>query len=185
MFKNRTILILILSIVTTLLALGTLIFFFRMVKNKNQHTSALLTTLANKMYQKQNAQALTKKMADIEETRSTINSYFVDSKEIDSFISYLENLGTSAGAEVKVDKFDTSTTKNILIVRITAKGTFSSIMRTLLLLENAPYKIDITRTYLDQQLGQTISDTKDPTKKQIISAPIWQLEVSFNILTSY
>ena len=85
MFKNRTILILILSIVTTLLALGTLIFFFRMVKNKNQHTSALLTTLANKMYQKQNAQALTKKMADIEETRSTINSYFVDSKEIDSF----------------------------------------------------------------------------------------------------
>ncbi len=183
MKSKNDILILGLSITVTLIALAVLIFFFKTIENKNKHTSAVLTTLAEKVKQKENMKSLVEKLNKVSEMSATINSYFVDSKEVDSFINYLENLGTSAGVELEVQNFDVSpNSKNILNVTISTKGSFSNTMKTLILIENAPYKINITRTFLDQSTESSNPDTKDPQKQTTTS--FWRSEISFSVLTS-
>jgi hypothetical protein len=184
MYKNRTILKLILSSLIMLLSVGTLVLFAKIIANKNSHTSAVLLNLSNKMAKKDNIEILKKKIAEVEETRETINGYFVDSTKIDYFVDYLENLGTSFGTQIKVESFEPSAKdKNTLSVRLSCKGTFSNIMNTILLLENAPYNIHITRTSFSQQLDQ-ITTTDKGGKKTTNSIPTWQANISFTILSS-
>jgi predicted O-linked N-acetylglucosamine transferase (SPINDLY family) len=188
MNKNRTTFILSLSIIVMILSLGTLVFFFKIIINKNQHTSATLVALANKMERKNNIDSLTKKISEVELTQQTINGYFVDSTKIDSFIDYLEKLGASASTEVKVQNFDTPTAKNqtnkTLMVTISSTGTFTNVMRTLELLENAPYKIHITKTTFNLQPKVTAIDEKTGKPVPDSSTPIWQALISFSILIS-
>ncbi len=182
MKKNPTALIFSLSVITTIASLSVLIFFFKVIENKNQHTSAVLATLSDKIAEKDNSKAMTEKITEINKAKDTINSYFVNSKEIDSFINYLENIDTTNSTELKVEGFDISPgSKNTLIVRISTKGTFSNIMRTLVLLENAPYKIHIIRTSFNQQIESSL-DPKDP--KKTINTTGWQSDTSFSVLIS-
>lgn len=183
MKTKSDILILSLSAAIALVALAVLIFFFKTIENKNKHTSVVLTTLADKVKQKENMKSLIEKVNKVSEMSDTINSYFVNSKEVDSFINYLENLGSSAGVELEVQNFDVSTiSKDVLNVTISTKGSFSNTMKTLILIENAPYKINITKTFLDQGVESLNSDPKDPQKQTNTS--FWRSEISFNVLTS-
>ena len=182
MYKNRTTLTLIISSIVMIISIITLIFFFKIIANKNTHTSAVLTTLAEKMAKKNNIEVVRNKINEVDQTKNLISNYFVDSSKIDSFIDYLEKLGSSVGTEVKVENFETTNNKNSLSVRVTCLGTFSGIMNTILLLENAPYEIHITRASINQQLQPTSSTNDKPIKKS--SAPMWQANISFTILTS-
>lgn len=188
MNKNRTTFILGLSITVMIFSLGALVFLFKIIINKNQHTSATLVALANKMERKKNIDSLTKKNSEVELTQQTVNRYFVDSTKIDSFIDYLEKLGASASTEVKVQNFDIPTAKNqsnkTLMVTISSKGTFTNVMRTIELLENAPYKIHITKTTFNLQPKVTTIDEKTGKPIPDSSTPIWQALISFSILIS-
>lgn len=180
MKKHRTTFILIISTIVMLVSFATLALFFKIIANKNAHTSAILVTLANKMAKKDNIDILTKKIEEVNTTKRRIDGYFVDASKIDSFIEYLENLGTSAGTEIKVAGFEVSPTDpHLLLVRLTSKGSFTNTMRTIMLLENAPYQLRITRTSLVRQTG-TMTDAKGKAS----TTSFWQAEISFSILTS-
>ncbi|MEK7106386.1 MAG: hypothetical protein AAB895_03435 [Patescibacteria group bacterium] len=184
MLKNRTIITLIISAVVMLATLATLVFFFKIIANKNEHTSAVLVNLANKVARKENINTLTKKIAEVEETKETIDGYFVDSTSIDSFIDYLEKLGANINTEVKVENFEISSTeKNILLVRLSNKGSFTNVMRMIVLLENAPYQIRITRTSINQ-LPQSVTVDEKTGKATQVGATLWQSTISFSILIS-
>ena len=58
------------SILTMLLAVGSFVFFFKVIKNKNHHTSAVLTTLQSKINKKENIETLEKKIAEDKEALS-------------------------------------------------------------------------------------------------------------------
>ncbi len=183
MKKNNNIFTLSLSIIIALIALAVLIFFFRTIENKNRHTSAVMTTLADKVKQKENMKTLVEKVNKISEVSDTISSYFVNSKEIDSFLNYLENLGARVGVELEVKHFDvSSTSKDLLNVTLSTKGSFSNTMKTLMLIETAPYKINITHVNLDQVSETLTVDPKDPQKQT--KSYFWQSEITFDVLVS-
>lgn len=166
-----------------LVSVATFIFFLKIIANKNEHTSAILVALANKVARKENKESLMKKISEVELTKETVGGFFVESTKIDSFIDYLEKLGASINTEVKVEDFDISETdKNTLLVKLSTKGSFSNVMRMILLLENAPYQIHITSTSLEQQSRPvTIDETGNSTST---GASIWKGTISFSILTS-
>ncbi len=181
MYKNRTKIILGIWIGIAFVSLGTFIFFFRIIQNKNEHTVAVLTTLANKMVEKKNEKEVREKIAEVTAMRDTLISYFVDPNDINSFITYLEDLGPQTDTKVKIENFDINPkTKNTLSVRMSVNGEFSKVMRIILLLENAPYKIQITRTYLNQQSDSSMVNTKTLSKEGVL--PQWHSELSFTIL---
>jgi predicted O-linked N-acetylglucosamine transferase (SPINDLY family) len=184
MHKNRTTLIFFLSILITLASLATLFLFWKIIENKNEHTSNVISTLADKMAKKENAAELTAKMAEIADTESELDSHFVDSRQIDSFLAYLEGLGTTAGAQVAVKSFDPSaTTDKTLVINLTAVGSYTSVMRTLTLLENAPYRMHITKAYLNKGTQSvTTIDAKGVSKTT--ETPSWQADISFSVLIS-
>lgn len=183
MYKKRTTLTLILSMLAMVISIATLVLFFKIIANKNEHTSALSRSLVDKIAMKENADTLIKNIDEVENIKKIINEHFVDSTKIDSFIDYLEKLGVSASTEVKVESFDTSKTeKNILSVTLSINGKFSNIINTIKLLENAPYQIHIIRTSLIEQ-SKSISKEIKTGDNVSIGTPEWQASVSFNVLT--
>lgn len=183
MNKPRTTLVFYMSILTMILAVGAFVFFFKVIKNKNHHTSAVLTTLQNKINRKENIETLEKKIVEVEATREVINSYFVDSNHIDSFINYLEKLGTSVGTELAVKSVEISSSEtNTVLGEISIKGSFSDVMKTTALLENIPYQIHITSLYLNKDIQTVTTEVKG--KKVVTTSSVWQADIAFKVLSS-
>lgn len=170
------------SIIVTIILILAVVFFFKVIKNKNQHTGSVLTVLDNKIIEKENIDFLSKKIDAIKVTHESVNSHFVDPTKIDNFVGYLENLGDSNGAKLSVKNVEASKNKedNMISVEINIEGPFPSIMKIIGLLENSPYQIYINSTYLNRDI--------EPVKEgEIIKTPIpkiktWKATVAFNIL---
>ncbi len=173
MSKNNTKIIFFSSIITVLLSVGAFVFIFKIIANKNEHTSAVIATLNQKIINKENNSALANKITEIENTKKIIDSYFVDTNHIDTFIEYLEGLGSGFGVVTKVKNFEVlQNDKSILAVDLSSDGSFADVMRIIKLIENSPYQTRIKR----------VSLTKAPDTQTEVS--LWQVNISFNILTS-
>lgn len=172
MKKNYTTLIFTFSIFISILSICLFIFFLKVIKNKNQHTSVVITTLEEKMKEKENAVMFTEKIAEIKSLQDSINSRFVDPNKIDIFVSYLEKIGLNLNSEVVVNNIEIQPkTKNIIIFKLSIKGTFQEVIKTITFLENIPYQINITQVYLNKDIIQGQE------------ALTWHANVSFNILS--
>lgn len=182
MQRKKDVLILTSSIIVTFMTLAFLIFFFKTIQNKNKHSSVVVATLVEKTKQKEEMKTLVEKVQKVSEMSDTINSYFVNSKEVDSFVNYLESLGEGARVELEVKSFDVSpASNNLLNVTVSTKGSFSNTVRILMLIENSPYKLNVTRTFMSHGSESLNSDPKNPTKQTTTS--FWRSEISFNVLT--
>ena len=187
MQKNSTIFMLILTILAVLFASGIFVFMFKVIQNKNEHTSKVLMTLEDKMAQKENMSVVNQRLTEVETTIKTVNGYFVDSKQVDLFVAYLEKIGVDTGTDLLVKDVGISPTqKGNLLLKLSVKGTFSSIMQVVSLLENSPYQISITQTYLNKELVDStpaVTPNKNP-KLPVTPAPIlWRADISFSVLS--
>lgn len=183
MKKNHTTSTLIFSTLVAVLAICLLVFFLKVIENKNKHASVVLATLQEKMKEKEKAIVFAGKVAEIKLLQDSINSYFVDPNKIDTFVNYLEEIGVDLGSEVSVKNIVISPkAKNIIIFNLSINGTFKEVMRTITFLENIPYRINITQVYLNKDTGQ--QGTQGVTENgKTSNTPTWQADVSFNILS--
>lgn len=187
MQKNSTIFMLSLTILAVLFASGIFVFMFKVIQNKNEHTSKVLMTLEDKMAEKENMSVVNQRLTEVETTSKTVNSYFVDSKQIDLFVAYLEKIGADTSTDLAVKDVSVSTTeKGSLSLKLSVKGTFSNIMQVVSLLENSPYQINITQTYLNKELvdnAPAVTPNKNP-KLPVAPPPIlWRADISFSVLS--
>ncbi len=185
MKRNKTILILISSIIATILAICLFIFFMKVIKNKNEHTSVVLSTLENKMKEKEESMIFAEKVTEIKSLQDSINSHFLDPNKVDTFVGYLEEIGSNLGSSVSVKSIEVpSKTKNIISVKILVSGTFQEAMETISYLENIPYQLDITQIYLNKDMGENSQDSPGTiSQSEVSKMPIWQADISFNILS--
>lgn len=186
MKKNKTTFILIFSALATILAILIFIFFLKVIKNKNQHISVVLTTLQEKMKEKENAMIFTEKVTEIKSIKNSINSYFLDPNKIDTFVNYLEEIGSNLGSQVSVESIEIpSKTKNIISVKLSIVGTFQKVMETITYLENIPYQVNVTQVYLNRDTTEiTQGSVKSVGQDKVSKEPTWQADVSFNVLSS-
>lgn len=179
---KRTIIILISSAIVMFVALGSFFFVIRIMKNKNTHTAKVLETLKEKETQKQNIKTLQNKLKEFEIIQADINNHFVDKTKIDLFVSFLEELGTKSKAEVDVHTLDIAKKeKNTMNVGISIKGSFSSVLQTIALLENTPYRLSISSVGLNTSVPD--QDNLQVEDKNKIKRT-WVANVSFSILIS-
>ncbi|MFA6393234.1 MAG: hypothetical protein WCW54_04085 [Candidatus Paceibacterota bacterium] len=177
MKKNNTNLILIISITSLVLAFSILIYFLNVIRSKNNYISVAVSTLEKKMNEKENIKFLKDKISELSDTYKKINSYFVDTSSIDTFVVYLEGIGTDNNVDLSVKGVDASRNeKNKISVNLSMKGNFSDIMNVVNILENAPYNITINSLYLNKD----IILPNNPIKENISS---WQADVTFNVLS--
>jgi hypothetical protein len=154
-----------LSALTAVVSFAALFFLFHVIKNKNEHTSAVLSTLDEKITEKENADVFAKKIADIEATDTALSSHFVDSKKISTFVDYLENYGTQTNTEVTVTDISISDKdKNTIAVKLSIIGEFKDVLQTIALLENDQYQIHITSSFVNRQISTVVPVPGAPVK---------------------
>lgn len=182
MKKIQTTTVFIFSIITTILVICLFVFSLKIIKNKNEHISAVVSTLEGKLKEKENMVALSEKVAEIKKTGEILNNYLVDSNKIDVFVSYLEDLGSSLGSKISVENIEISKdVKNKILIKLLITGNFQNVAKTIGFLENIPYEVDINQMYLNKDLTPP-TDLADK-KVKTVSSPTWQADVSFNILS--
>lgn len=188
MKKNNTNLILISSTILLLIFVGIFVYLLNVIKNKNKHTSVVVSTLEMKMAEKKNINILEKKMSELGDMHKKIDGYILDSANIDVFVEYLENIGTNNKVELSVKGVELpKNEKNKVLVNLSMNGSFPNVIRVVNLLENAPYNITINSLYLNKELVQDVEtiNPKDKTKEApIVKQPSWQADVNFSILSS-
>lgn len=188
MKKNNTNLILIISITLLILVSSTSIYFFNVIKSKNNYISVVASTLEKKINEKENIKFLQDKIAELSDTYKKINSYFVNTASIDTFVVYLEGIGTDNNVELSVKGVDVpKNEKNKILVNLSMKGKFGDIMNVVDILENAPYNIAINSLYLNKEIiitndtvGPLAKGKNLPPKENISS---WQADITFNVLS--
>lgn len=187
MKKSNTNLILITSIILLVIITGFSIYFLNAIRNKNRHISAVLITLKKKIDDKQNVITLQKKMNELLDTNTKIDSYIVDTSRIDLFVGYLESLGISNNVILSVKSVDVlKNEKNKIFLGLSINGTFTNIMRTIVLLENSPYNMTIVSSYVNKDIVVPV-DASNGTNKNSgalpVAEPSWQADITFNVLS--
>jgi hypothetical protein len=182
MKRQHSIFTLILSILVTIVIISVLVFVLKVIQNKNEHASAVLMTLSEKMKEKEDAVSFGEKVIEVKALQDSINSHFIDLNKIDTFVGYLEDIGPNFGSKVTVDDIDVSQkTKNIVNFDLSISGTFKEVLQTVDSLENLPYRVNITQVYLNK-IYESPTDGEN-TKSKITTTPKWQADVSFNIVS--
>jgi len=187
MKRKHTILIFIFSIIATIATVLLFIFFLKIIKNKNQHISAVLTTLEEKTKEKENMVMFAEKLTEIKSTQNSISRLFLDPDKIDTFVGYLEEMGSSVGSEIIVNNIEVlQKVKNTISVKLSARGNFQEVVSAINLLENIPYQITITQMYLNKEIKQAAPDEfidGKIVKGKIPETSTWQADITFNILS--
>jgi hypothetical protein len=182
MKNNKPILMLIISILSFLVTLAVFVLFIRIIINKNVHTSAVLGTLKSRMIDKENFSALEDKIKDVEVTHSKIDSYFILKNKADLFVDYIESLGKSSGTELTVTNIESQKeNKDLILFKVSVIGNFNDVMKTISILENAPYSISINSVYINKEIIKENPDTKAP--KVVNITPSWVADITFDVLT--
>ncbi len=186
MKKSHTNLILIISTILFIFTIGSFVFFFTVIKNKNRHISAVSIALGKKTSEQINVNNLDNKIIELGNIQKRISGYFINTSAIDTFVEYLEGIGLSNNVDLSVKSVDTpKNEKNRIFVTINMKGSFSNLMRVISILENAPYNIIINSTYLNKETLISTDTNNTPIKGKDIpkeDKSYWIANVTFGIL---
>ena len=185
MKKNSTTILFSLSILAVIFALGIFIFLFKVIENKNSHASKVLSTLSDKVIEKENMSTMSKKISEMEATQKKVKGYLVDPSHVDTFVTYLEVIGTDTNTEFVVKNINTiEGVQNKIFINVSIRGTFANIMNALTILENVPYQLRVTKSYLSKEETQQQFTADGKPKKQVNTLPTWRADIDFNILSS-
>lgn len=191
---KKTILILILSTTIFLGVSGLLIFFFNVIKNKNLHTNTTLMTLENKINEKEKEKILKQRISEVENTNQNLKNHYLNPEEIDTFVTYLENMGNNVNTKIVFKNVEISEKDKMINFKIQITGAFSRVAQAIELLENAPYQINISQVFLNKSISvdsqknielnkqeKIISITED--ENEVIEDSEWQADITFRVLS--
>lgn len=177
MKKTRTTFFLIFSVIALIAVALLFVFFMRIIKNKNQHISVAATALEEKMKEKEDAILNASKVAEIKSIQDLIDSHFVDPDKIDTFVNYLEGIGSTTGSNVVIGGINVpQDVKNTIAFKVSVTGSFQSVMKTINFIDNIPYQVSITQVYLNKETKSLVAE-KNPKPSG------WQADISFNVLS--
>jgi len=186
MKRDHTRLMFIISILVTIVFSLALFYFFKLITNKNTSTVDILSTLSKNMAQKNNTEVLLKKSEELEKTDELVNSYFIDSSKISDFVDSLDKLGQNNNTQIKVLNVAVpQNAKNTIMVKLSIVGNFNNVMRTVYLLEDSPFFVDITQAFVNVNKIQTpVGGNKDNSKTtKVQTKTSWEADITFNVLS--
>ncbi len=164
-----------------LVALSFCIYFFLLIKERNKHASMVEADIATSGVRLLNLEKTKKSVADSATTRGEIDAYFVNQAGIADFLSSLESMGPLSGASVAIASVEindksiadqTDKSAKTLKVSIHVIGDFNQVYNLEKLIENAPYDLDILRSFM---VRSDITDSKGKTQTS------WNLDMDLEL----
>ncbi len=151
--KGKNIVYLIVSTIFLLGAFSLFGYLFYNVRAESQSVSELSAQIEQLSNEESTSSTLKHSVAVTEGDSSKLNSYFVSSDNVVSFINSMEALGVNVGSDVSTTSIDPGKDSSTLTFNIVAKGSFSSVSRFVTLLENVPYQVRIQKLDLEKNMA--------------------------------
>jgi len=145
--KQKTKIILVAAVVLDLLLVGVYAYAFNTVKVKNENASLVSEELDEYLSKEGTINILKKTVKDTEEERGKLNSYFVERDDLPDFAKKIESLRELA--EVSLEITGLGENQDVLSLDITSSGSFSRILNLISFIETLPFKVEITKAYIN------------------------------------
>lgn len=171
----------IISIFLLIVAVSFYCILFLLIKDSGQKVSEMKTKIDEINGIESTINILRNDADETKDNREYLNKIFLQKDGLVGFLEYLENLGQSSGANLSISNVNsdvmtnaTSTVENIFI-QINIEGSFKSVLKTISLIENMPYNIEVLRASLSHiqsssKNNKTSIDWKLDTEIKILKA---------------
>lgn len=143
--KYKNYLPLALALLTMAVFSVSFIFFFSLIRSKNDAISALTASIADETKKADEIELLKKTIASTEADSTALGSHFVSQEHVIDFLSVLDGYGKNAGTVFALDSVTASPDGKALDVSLHAAGNFADVYQILKMLENAPYYLTINK----------------------------------------
>ena len=133
---------LILSIILFIFFSFVFIFLYKDINNKKEMIQIAQERWQAEASRRENVKSLLNSVQSIKTERTLLDTHFVQSSDIVPFLDTIEELAKNVGANAEVISVDVAKDNLSLVVQMSASGSFETIYRLILLLENSPYNLE-------------------------------------------
>lgn len=180
---NKTIALLLISFILTLVSGGIYTFFFLLTKDKTQETAEILEKTEVLSGKGSHLASVVLSLKKEKENIDRLSSYYIKESEIVLFAKRIEKLGPQSGADVTLEALEPGVTDKsvpFLIFRIKATGKFEDVEKLLVLLENTPLKLEWKTVRLTRDTAM-LPVAPPLSKKDSVQEVLWNLEAFLSV----
>lgn len=182
---SSTLITLIMAFIATLIAGGVYAYVYRTVEHSTEQTNAALEEVIREQYRKDHEKSVTELLKHTEGDRTKIATFFVPDDRVVEFIEHIEGIGPMAQAEINLGSINADDltaaapgTIGHINAHIDGRGSWSSVMKALKLIENLPYQVRINNLRLDASGLEEGSKTSESAR-----ASSWRIGFDVNVLS--
>ncbi len=147
---------------TIVATLGVVVFLgaystlFIVIKNKNNHISALKNQVDLEIRKDQRLNSVKQLMSDLNIELKKIDTYFISKNGVVNFLEKLESLGSVSNTYISVNSVSVNENKNnnlpyeFLRVEFSSRGSWNSIVKLISLVETLHFGVTIERIQLER-----------------------------------
>ena len=155
--KQKTGLIFTGVVFLVLLLLGAYGYSFLEMKKTSENAALVSAELNQYLSKKGTINILKTAVKSTKEERKKIDTYFVEWDDMPDFAKEIESLGKISGTELVITGLGVK--DNTLLLKISSNGSFKNTLQLVALIENLPFKLEITEAYIDL-VKKNISDNE-------------------------
>lgn len=156
--KNKsTISLLVISLLSCAVAAGAYVLSIRTVEDKVEHAKVAIAEIANEEKKGENEKNLVEIMDATGPDRARLPVLFVSDDGIVDFIEEVESIGPSSGASLSLSAINAGDISAMepgaigsIKSHVLVNGPWASVMRTLRMIENMPYRVTVDNVRLDR-----------------------------------
>lgn len=141
--KNKQIIFLIGSILFFCFSCASFYLLFMQINNTQNKVKLAEIEWQDEENRRESIKSLDRLIKKIEKEKQVLDSHFVKTADVVSFLDFFEQSGILVGAKAEVSSVNLSTEGNAILVDLNTIGTFEALYKYITLLENAPYELEI------------------------------------------
>lgn len=133
---------LILSIIFFIFFSFVFVFLYKDINNKKEAIQTAQEKWQTEAIRRENIKFLIDSVKSIKIERTSLDTHFVQSSDVVPFLDTIEELAKNVGANAEVISVDVAKDNLSLVVQMSTSGSFETIYKLILLLENSPYDLE-------------------------------------------
>lgn len=176
--NHRHITLLTFALVTIVVAVFGYLFIYNQTIKQADHYVVANHELIAEDARKQNEQDLIKIYNSTKETRNTLTTLLIHEDKVVDFIEMVEKVGVDSNTDTELTSI--VNVGSTIKAKINSKGSWSNVMKSLVLIENLPINISLSNVRLNASVAPEKVSEKNP-KQQAVS--YWELLLDVEAIT--
>ncbi len=148
------------SLIFLLVVSGIFAFLYVQIKNNNIASEEAEIEWNSEISKLNNIKVLNLSIRDIEKEKALFESHFVKNSDIVSFLDTLEGYAKDVSVNASISAVDTLPDDAGLVIGIRTFGTFESLYKFLMLLENSKYEMNVVEFDIQKDGASTLDGTE-------------------------